>query len=94
MNASFEHGVPAEIAPQTQEVVGAGAAGVPTPQLAEALPTAGATLDPQKVKAYVIGWRDRLRTARTDKMGVWNECWELYRGREDWSDKEDWQTKI
>ena len=31
---------------------------------------------------------------RYEKLAVWNECWQLYRGQEDWSDKEDWQSKI
>lgn len=31
---------------------------------------------------------------RYEKLGVWNECWQIYRCQEDWSDKEDWQAKI
>lgn len=50
--------------------------------------------DAEKIRKYVIGWRDQLRTYRYEKLTVWNECWQLYRGQEDWSDKEDWQSKI
>jgi hypothetical protein len=48
----------------------------------------------EKVREYVIAWRNQLRMYRYEKLGVWNECWQLYRGQEDWSDKEDWQSKI
>ena len=48
----------------------------------------------EKVREYVIGWRNQLRMHRYEKLSVWNECWQLYRGQEDWSDKEDWQSKI
>ena len=48
----------------------------------------------EKVREYVISWRNQLRMYRYEKLAVWNECWQLYRGQEDWSDKEDWQSKI
>ena len=48
----------------------------------------------EKVREYVISWRNQLRMYRYEKLSVWNECWQLYRGQEDWSDKEDWQSKI
>jgi hypothetical protein len=48
----------------------------------------------EKVREYVIAWRNQLRMYRYEKLAVWNECWQLYRGQEDWSDKEDWQSKI
>jgi hypothetical protein len=50
--------------------------------------------DNQKVRQYVISWRNQLRQYRYEKLAVWNECWQLYRGAEDWTDKEDWQSKI
>src|SRR3990167_5773601 len=34
---------------------------------------------------------DDIRKPRYQK---WNECWDLYDGRYDWSGKEDWQAKI
>lgn len=48
----------------------------------------------EKVRQYVISWRNQLRMYRYEKLGVWNECWQIYRGQEDWSSKEDWQSKI
>jgi len=47
-----------------------------------------------KIRDYVIAWRNKLRTERIEKVNVWNECWALYRGQEDFSNKEDWQSKI
>jgi hypothetical protein len=52
------------------------------------------TVDEAKIVQYVVSWRDKLKNARTDKVNIWNECWQLYRGLEDFSDKEDWQSKI
>ena len=37
---------------------------------------------------------DRIRTDRTQKQNIWDECWALYRGRADFRDKEEWQSKI
>lgn len=48
----------------------------------------------EKVRQYVISWRNQLRMYRYEKLSVWNECWQIYRGQEDWTDKEDWQSKI
>lgn len=47
-----------------------------------------------KVKSYVVGWRNQLRQQRLEKQTIWNECWALYRGQEDQTNKEDWQSKI
>jgi hypothetical protein len=46
------------------------------------------------VKEFVLDWRNRLRTDRWEKLQVWNDCWATYRGQEDFSNREDWQTKI
>jgi hypothetical protein len=27
-------------------------------------------------------------------LTVWDECWRMYRGLEDWGDKDEWQSKI
>lgn len=48
----------------------------------------------EKVRQYVISWRNQLRMYRYEKLSVWNECWQIYRCQEDWTDKEDWQAKI
>lgn len=50
--------------------------------------------DVETVKNYVLAWRRKLSNARIDKRNIWNECWQLYRGTEDYSDKQDWQSKI
>jgi hypothetical protein len=70
----------------------------------EATPQADYTQAPQaqpqvdlntpEVITYVTTWRNQLKTARQPQYALWNECWQLYRGVEDWSDKDDWQSKI
>jgi hypothetical protein len=52
------------------------------------------TEEEAKAREYVISWRNQLKQLRWQKRQIWNECWALYRGLEDWSDKEDWQAKI
>lgn len=62
----------------------------------QAPPSKNAKLSPEDeaAKNYVISWRNKLRQERIEKVNVWNECWALYRGQEDYSNKEDWQSKI
>ena len=48
----------------------------------------------EKARAYVIAWRNQLRQQRIEKLNIWNECWSLYRGQQDQSNKEDWQSQI
>lgn len=48
----------------------------------------------EKARAYCIAWRNSLRQQRIEKLNIWNECWSLYRGQQDESNKEDWQSKI
>lgn len=62
----------------------------------EETPTPSQPVSPndQEVIDYVMGWRNRLRSERVEKLVVWNECWALYRGQQDFSEREDWQTKI
>lgn len=52
------------------------------------------TEEEAKARQYVIAWRNQLRQLRWQKQQIWNECWQLYRGLEDWTDKEDWNSKI
>lgn len=56
--------------------------------------TANISQEDAKVRDYVLSWRNKLRYERIEKVNVWNECWALYRGLEDFSNKEDWQSKI
>lgn len=48
----------------------------------------------EKARTYVLGWRNKLRQERIEKINIWNECWSLYRGTANESNKEDWQSKI
>ena len=48
----------------------------------------------EQTRAYVIAWRNQLRTQRIEKLNIWNECWALYRGQADFTNKEDWQSQI
>ena len=73
--------------------------GAPADMLMEALPAPKAQTDQDseeeaKARQYVIAWRNQLKQLRWQKRQIWNECWQLYRGLEDWTDKEDWQAKI
>jgi len=51
-------------------------------------------LTPEQVKTQILSWKSTLRNNRHSKVNLWDECWQLYRGLEDWSDKEDWQSKL
>lgn len=51
-------------------------------------------IKPEDVKSYILGWKNSLKRNRVHKLAVWDECWQLYRGLEDWTDKEDWQSKL
>ena len=42
----------------------------------------------------VTDWKSKLHNARRSKVTIWNECWELYRGKENHSNKEEWHSKI
>lgn len=53
-----------------------------------------ASKEDDAAKNYVLAWRNKLRYERIEKVNVWNECWALYRGQEDFTNKEDWQSKI
>lgn len=54
----------------------------------------GSEIEESKLVSYVTSWRSQLDSARVHKLQLWNECWQMYRGLEDFSDKEDWQSKI
>ncbi len=43
---------------------------------------------------YVVAWRDQLKNARTEQYSLWLDCFALYRGVTDFSDKDIWQSKI
>ena len=47
-----------------------------------------------KLASYVASWKSKLFQIRLDKKSTWDECWQMYRSVEDWSEKDDWQSKI
>lgn len=47
-----------------------------------------------KIAGYVTSWKRQCRNAFTQRRNIWDECWALYRGVDDWSNKEEWQSKI
>lgn len=51
-------------------------------------------LNTPEVLQYVVSWRNQLKTARQPQYELWNSCWALYRGVQDFSDKDEWQSKI
>ena len=90
MPTSLAQALPIEFQPQPSgaDAEGGGVATAP----AEGSNALG--VSDSDLKSYIVTWRNSLRAARLDKQNIWNECWQLYRGLEDWTDKEDWQTKI
>jgi hypothetical protein len=65
---------------------------------AEMVPTSKPLeLTPEQLKAataHVDTWHKRLKEQRRSKRDVWNECWQLYRGQENFENKEAWQARI
>jgi len=51
-------------------------------------------LNTPAVISYVTTWRNQLKTARQPQYTMWNECWALYRGVQDFTDKDEWQSQI
>ncbi len=51
-------------------------------------------VDDEWLCGYVRQWRDSCRTRRRSRWSIWNECWELYRGKADNRAKDGWQSKI
>jgi hypothetical protein len=55
---------------------------------------AAKTAEEAEIVAFVTSARLRAREERRQKVTIWNECWELYRGKADQTNKEDWHSKI
>lgn len=68
-------------------------AGEPAVPEAPGTPTPSNDIE-KDIVTYVVSWRNRLKTARMAKQDIWTECWQLYRGLEDFSEKEDWQSRL
>lgn len=74
--------IPIEATPQADA-----ASTQPTEQLT-------ASIDQKELVTYVTTWRNQIKNSRHDQTSLMLECWQLYRGVEDWSDKDDWMSKI
>ena len=47
-----------------------------------------------KVIEYISTWRQQARSVFIQRRNIWDDCWKLYRGLDDFSMKQDWQSKI
>lgn len=47
-----------------------------------------------RLASYIVTWRSQLRSQFIQRRNVWDDCWKLYRGEDDFSMKQDWQSKI
>lgn len=47
-----------------------------------------------QISSFIKHERDRAERQQRKIREIWDECWALYRGKEDWSTKEEWQSKI
>src|SRR5580700_1815700 len=60
----------------------------------EATPGYPSNSEEAKVAAYICTWRQQCRSVFIQRRNIWDDCWKLYRGLDDWSVKDDWQSKI
>jgi hypothetical protein len=60
----------------------------------EATPDYPSNSEEAKVAAYICTWRQQCRSVFIQRRNIWDDCWKLYRGLDDWSVKDDWQSKI
>jgi hypothetical protein len=47
-----------------------------------------------RIASYVVTWRNQCRSVFIQRRNIWDDCWKLYRGLDDWSNREDWQSRI
>lgn len=47
-----------------------------------------------KVSQYIMTWRQQCRSVFIQRRNIWDDCWKLYRGLDDFNMKQDWQSKI
>lgn len=47
-----------------------------------------------KVAAYITTWRQQARSVFIQRRNIWDDCWKLYRGLDNFDAKQDWQSKI
>jgi len=55
---------------------------------------AGSNEDEARIAGFITTWRSQLRSTFITRRNIWDDCWKLYRGLDDWSNREDWQSKI
>jgi len=60
----------------------------------EATSTNQPSSEEAKIAAYITTWRQQCRSVFIQRRNIWDDCWKLYRGLDDWSVKDDWQSKI
>jgi len=48
----------------------------------------------KEIVSNIIDKFQKIRNARRNKVDIWTECWELYRGKQDFSEKEEWNSKL
>lgn len=83
-STSFYGGVPADVVSPGQQA----------PDPTAIVGYSDLALDPVNIATQVVNWRNVLWQNRWLKRNIWDECWALYRGVEDFSDKEDWQSRV
>ena len=52
------------------------------------------TSEEAQIAGYITTWRQQCRSVFIQRRNIWDDCWKLYRGLDDWSVKDDWQSKI
>src|SRR3970282_2569138 len=57
-------------------------------------PVSQMIIEPEAALKYVTEWKNRMDRVRKPRRDIWDECWQLYRGLEDLSDKASWQSKL
>ena len=60
----------------------------------KAQPLSTSNDDEARIAGYITSWRQQLRSTFITRRNIWDDCWKLYRGLDDWSNREDWQSKI
>jgi len=51
-------------------------------------------VDDKAIVGWITNQKNRLDTHRAQKQVIWDDCWALYRGEEDFRDNEEWQSKV
>ncbi len=49
---------------------------------------------PEDYKEFLIACKKEATEQRKEIAEIWDNCWDIYRNQQDYSDKEDWQSKV